>query len=140
MNIKNYNELIQDRVFIGGADDVKDVLKNENVDVILDLRAEVQETDYDRVHSPIFDDGEHQDESIQKSIKHVVSAYNEGKKVYFHCGGGSGRTGTIAVGTLLSLGIAKTIEEAEAMAKEARSKIKVKPEMKDSLKRLFPNA
>jgi hypothetical protein len=50
------------------------------------------------------------------------------------------RTGTIAVGTLLSLGIAKTIEEAEAIAKATRPKINVKPEMKDSLKRLFPNA
>jgi hypothetical protein len=29
------------------------------------------------------------------------------------------RTGTIAVGTLLSLGIAKTIEEAEAIASKS---------------------
>lgn len=77
MSNKNYNELIQELVFIGGADDIKNVLKNENVDVILDLRAEVQEVEYDRLHSPI------QDESIQKSIKHVVNAYNEGKKSIF---------------------------------------------------------
>jgi protein-tyrosine phosphatase len=59
----------------------------------------------------------------------------KGKRSIFHCGGGSGRTGTIAVGTLLSLGLAKTVEEAEAIAKAARPKIN-----KDTLKRLFPNA
>jgi protein-tyrosine phosphatase len=60
-------------------------------------------------------------------------------KFAFHCGGGSGRTGTVAVGTLLSLGKAKTIGEAEEMAKAARPKINVKPQMKEALHRLFPN-
>ncbi|MGN7299453.1 protein-tyrosine phosphatase family protein [Ferdinandcohnia sp. SAFN-114] len=94
MSNKKYHELIQDRVFMGGADDVIDVLKNENVDMILDLRAEVLEADYDRLHSPIVDDAENQEESIKKSIDKVVEAYNEGKSVYFHCQGGSNRTGT----------------------------------------------
>jgi protein-tyrosine phosphatase len=142
MTTKNYNELIKDRIYIGGADDVNDVMANEKADIIFDLRAEAPEykSDFNRFHSPIVDDCEHQDESIKKSIEHVVNAYNEGKKVYFHCGGGSGRTGTVAVGTLLSLGKAKTIEEAEEMAKAARPKVKVKPQMKESLQRIFPNA
>lgn len=137
---KNYHELIKDRIYIGGADDVKEMMRNENADVIFDLRAEAPEADYDRIHSPIVDDAENQDESIKQSIEHVVNAYNEGKKVYFHCAGGSNRTGTVAIGSLLSLGKAKTIEDAEEMAQAARPKINVKPEMKDSLHRLFPNA
>ncbi len=140
MTTKNYHELIKDRIYIGGADDVKDMLQNEKADVIFDLRAEALEVDYDRVHSPIVDDAEEQDESIKNSINHVVKAYNEGKKIYFHCQGGSNRTGTVAVGTLLSLGKAKTIDEAENIAMSARPKINVKPEMKDALKRLFPNS
>ncbi|TDL66516.1 protein tyrosine phosphatase [Rhodococcus qingshengii] len=139
MTNKNYHELIQDRVFISGADDVKDVLKNEKADVIFDLRAEATAADYDRVHSPIVDDAENQDESIKQSIDRVVDSYNEGKKVYFHCQGGSNRTGTIAIGTLLALGKAKTIDEAEDISREARPKINVKPEMKEALKRLYPN-
>ncbi|OLS35266.1 dual specificity protein phosphatase family protein [Bacillus sp. MRMR6] len=141
MTTKNYNELIKDRIYIGGVDDVQDVMDHEKADVIFDLRAEAPENkvEYNRIHSPIVDDGEHQDESIKKSIDDVVSAYNEGKKIYFHCGGGSGRTGTVAVGTLLSLGKAKTIEEAEEMAKTARPKINVKPQMKEALKRIYPN-
>jgi protein-tyrosine phosphatase len=142
MTTKNYNELIKDRIYIGGADDVSNVMAIEKADIIFDLRAEAPEnkSDFNRFHSPIVDDGEHQDESIKKAIEHVVNAYNEGKKVYFHCGGGSGRTGTVAVGTLLSLDKAKTIEEAEEMAKAARPKINVKPQMKEALQRIFPNS
>lgn len=142
MTTKNYHELLKDHIYIGGADDIEDVMKNEKVDIAFDLRAEApkEESKYNRVHSPIVDDAEQQDESVKKSIDHVVSAYNEGKKVYFHCQGGSNRTGTVAIGTLLALGKADTIEEAEKLAKTARPKINVKPEMKETLKRIFPNA
>lgn len=142
MTTKNYHELLEDRIFIGGADDADDVMKNQKVDIIFDLRAEApkEETNYHRVHSPIVDDADYQDDSVKKSIESVVNAYNEGKNVYFHCQGGSNRTGTVAIGTLLSLGKANSIEEAEQMAKEARPKINVKPEMKETLKRIFPNA
>ena len=142
MTTKNYQELVKDRIYIGGADDVEDMMENEKVDIIFDLRAEApkEESEYNRMHSPIVDDADQQDESVKKSIDHVVNAYNEGKNVYFHCQGGSNRTGTVAIGTLLALGKASTIEEAEEMAKTARPKINVKPEMKESLKRIFPNA
>ncbi|MFF2447811.1 dual specificity protein phosphatase family protein [Neobacillus sp. NPDC058068] len=142
MTTKNYHELLKDRIFIGGADDVEDFMKNEKVDVIFDLRAESPKEGpiYNRVHSPIVDDAKHQDEFIKKSIDHVVNAYNKGENVYFHCQGGSNRTGTVAIGTLLALGKACTIQEAEEIAKTARPKINVKPEMKESLKRIFPNA
>ncbi|MCM3390463.1 dual specificity protein phosphatase family protein (plasmid) [Ureibacillus chungkukjangi] len=139
---KNYHELLQNRIYIGGADDVNEVIKNENVDVIFDLRAEASSdsTNYNRVHSPIVDDAEQQDESIKDSIEKVVNAYNDGKNVYFHCHGGSNRTGTVAIGTLLTLGKADKIEEAEEIARNARPKINVKPQMIDALKRIFPNA
>ena len=142
MTTKNYQELVKDRIYIGGADDVEEMMKNEKVDIIFDLRAEAptEESKYNRVHSPIVDDADRQDESIKKSIDHVMNAYNEGKNVYFHCQGGSNRTGTVAIGTLLALGKASTIEEAEEMAKTARPKINVKPEMKEALKRIYPNA
>lgn len=139
---KNYHELINHRIYMGGVDDVKDMMENEKADIIFDLRAESpkEKSNYNCIHSPIVDDAENQDESIKTSIKNVVNAYNEGKKVYFHCAGGSNRTGTVAVGTLLALGKAKTIEEAEEMAKSVRPIINVKPEMKDALKRIFPNS
>jgi protein-tyrosine phosphatase len=142
MSEKNYQALIKDRIYIGGADDVKDVMENEKVDVIFDLRAEAptESSDFNRIHSPIVDEQENQEESVKNAIDNVVGAYHEGEKVYFHCGGGSNRTGTVAIGTLLALGEADSIEEAEAKAKETRPKITVKPEMKEVLKRIYPNA
>ncbi|OIJ21481.1 protein tyrosine phosphatase [Anaerobacillus alkalidiazotrophicus] len=142
MTAKNYHELFKNRIYIGGADDVNELLSNEEVDLVFDLRAEApaEETNYNRVHSPIVDDAANQDESVKKSIEQVVKAYNEGKNIYFHCQGGSNRTGTVAIGTLLSLGKADTIEKAEEIAQTARPKINVKPEMKETLKRLFPNS
>lgn len=142
---KNYHELIKNRIFIGTAVDVQDLIKNENVDVIFDLRAEAKEAEAEaealpiRFHSPITDDAPNQDEPIKKSIDQVVKAYNEGKNIYFHCQGGSNRTGTVAIGTLLALGEASTIEQAEKIAKSARPKINVKPEMKEALMRIFQN-
>lgn len=142
MTTKSYQELIEDRIFIGGADDVMNIMENERVDVVVDLRAESLNTssDSNRVHSPIVDDADQQDESVNKAINLVVNSYNDGKKVFFHCGGGSNRTGTVAIGTLLALGKADTIAEAEEKAKTIRPKINVKSAMRDSLKRIFPDA
>ncbi|MFD0695364.1 hypothetical protein ACFQZT_14770 [Paenibacillus sp. GCM10027628] len=37
---KNYQALIDDQIFFGGAADVEDMVKNEGVEVIVDLRGE----------------------------------------------------------------------------------------------------
>jgi protein-tyrosine phosphatase len=139
---KNYQALIPNRIFIGGADAVPELLKNEKVDMVYDLRAEITEGefDYSRTHVPIVDDAEQQDESVSKAIDEVIQAYQSGKNVFFHCAGGKNRTGTVAIGTLLQLGEANSIEEAEAKAKGVRDLINVNPEMKAVLGRLFPDA
>ncbi|MGH2319540.1 protein-tyrosine phosphatase family protein [Planococcus sp. SE5232] len=137
---KEYQELVENRIFIGGVADAKGAAEAEKIDVVVDLRAEAAEGDYDyvRIHSPIVDDSdEQQDESIKKAIDQVVDAYNDGKKVYFHCAGGSNRAGTVAIGTLLALGKADTVEEAEAQATAIRPVIMVKPQLKESLERIF---
>ncbi|MFC5591563.1 dual specificity protein phosphatase family protein [Sporosarcina soli] len=142
MTTKNYQELIEHGIFIGGADDALEVMKNEKVDVIVDLRAESTNipSDSNRIHCPIVDDADQQDESVNKAINLVVNSYNDGQKVFVHCGGGSNRTGTVAIGTLLALGKANTIAEAEEKATAIRPKINVKSAMKDSLRRIFPDA
>lgn len=140
---KNYQELVKDRIFIGGAADAQAAVETEHIDVVVDLRTEVTEGEYEylQVHSPIVDDSDdQQDESVKKAIDQVVDAYNDGKKIYFHCAGGSNRTGTVAIGTLLSLGQAESIAEAEAQATSVREKINVKPALKESLQRIFPDA
>ncbi|MET0786793.1 MAG: dual specificity protein phosphatase family protein [Paenisporosarcina sp.] len=138
MNTKNYQALVDDRIFIGGVTDVPVAIENENVDVVYDLRAEVSASSSDiSKHQPIVDDGEFQDESIRTGVKQIVQDYQDGKKVFFHCNTGRGRAGTMAVATLLELRLAETIEEAEAKVKLIRSEIDVKPEFKEALTRIY---
>ena len=93
MTNKNYQALIPNRIFIGGIDAIDELLSNETIDVIYDLRAEVKgplSSDIS-IHQPIVDDAEQQDESIKRAVTEVVDAYRDGKNVYFHCNTGRGR-------------------------------------------------
>lgn len=42
MTNKDYEELVPNRIFIGGVDAIDDLLANEKIDVIYDLHAEVK--------------------------------------------------------------------------------------------------
>jgi protein-tyrosine phosphatase len=92
------------------------------------------------MHLPIVEDeeGNGQDDALQKAISKVVESYKAGKKVAFHCSAGRNRTGSVAIGTLLSLGLSDTIENAEKEAQRIRPEINVKASLKESLQRLFP--
>ena len=41
-----YQALVENKIFMGGASDVEDMVKNEGVDVIVDLRGEAAECAY----------------------------------------------------------------------------------------------
>jgi protein-tyrosine phosphatase len=135
---KNYQALVDDRIFVGGVADVSEAIDKEKIDVVYDLRAEVSESSSDiSKHQPIVDDGEFQDESIRTGVKQIVKDYQDGKKIFFHCNTGRGRAGTMAIATLLELRIANTIEEAEAKLKMIRPEVDVKPQLKEALKRIY---
>jgi len=74
---------------------------------------------------------------VELTIDYVIQAQKEGKKVYFHCSGGRNRTGTVAMGTLLQMGKANTVEDAEKQAVAIRPIINVKPELKEVLHNMF---
>ncbi|MDT0123114.1 dual specificity protein phosphatase family protein [Paenibacillus sp. RRE4] len=142
---KKYHALIAEQVFMGGAADVKAMVLNEGIEVVVDLREEATECAYPADHVkwvkiPLDDDTkEHEAELFKQAIHEVVGAYNADKKVAFHCGGGKGRTGTVAAGFLLELGLANSIEDAELKAKGIRSIINIKPVQKSLLKKLYTN-
>ena len=139
MTNKKYEELIPGRIFIGGIDAIDDLLGNEKIDVIYDLRAEVSSplSSNISVHQPIVDEAEHQDQSIKAAVTEVVDAYQAGKRVYFHCNTGRGRAGTIAAATLLELKLADSVDDAEQKAKEIRPQINIRPQFKEALKRIY---
>lgn len=140
---KNYQALIEDKIFFGGASDVEDMVKNEHVEVIVDLRGEATECAYpsanlEWLQVPLGDNAEApQDQLFQQAINYVVEAYRSGKKVGFHCGGGKGRTGAVAIGTLITLGKSQTIDEAEQMAQSIRPVVSIKQPQREALKKIF---
>lgn len=137
-SVKNYQELVNNQIFFGGAADVEEAIANEQIDIVIDLRvAEPEKVGYTRVHAPIADKEVDIVPSIQNAVNEVMKAYHDGKKVFFHCGSGSGRAGTIATATLLELGQAKTVEEAEQKAKAIRSKVNVREPLKKALKEIY---
>lgn len=140
---KNYHNLVGDRIFFGGAADVEAMFRNEGIEVVVDLRSEATECAYPNedlqwIQVPLGDHAaEPQEQLFKQAVSHVVDAYKAGKKVGFHCGGGSGRTGAVAVGALIELGASHNIEEAEALAKSIRPKINIKPPQREALEKLY---
>lgn len=140
---KKYHALVEDRIFMGGAEDVEQMIRNEQVEVVVDLREEVEACAFpaanvEWIQVPIGDNADTPQEMLfEQAISHVTTAYHAGKKVAFHCGGGKGRTGAVAIGTLIELGKSKSLEEAEALAKSIRSIIKIREPQRDALEKLY---
>lgn len=136
---KSYQALVEDRIYLGGAADVKDMITEAGCDVIVDLREESTGSSYPAekvtwINVPIGDNADSpQGELFDKAIDYVVDAYRSGNKVGFHCGGGKGRTGAVAIGTLLRLDKAQSIDEAENMAKAIRSIISIREPQRKAL-------
>ncbi|GGD58895.1 protein-tyrosine phosphatase family protein [Paenibacillus nasutitermitis] len=142
--MSNYQALIQDRIYFGGADDVPHMIEDAKCEIIVDLRGEASEIDHSdekatKIVVPLGDNTDTpQDVLFHQAISHVVDAYHSGKRVGFHCGGGKGRTGAVAVGTLIELGLARTIEEAEQKAKAIRPVIHIREPQREALTKLYP--
>jgi protein-tyrosine phosphatase len=140
---KKYQALIEDKIFFGGANDVKAMIEDEQVEVIVDLREEAVGCAYPSpnvtwVQIPLGDNAEGDQALLFKlAIDEVTKYYHEGKKVGFHCGGGKGRTGAVAIGTLISLGKSQTIDEAEHLAKTIRPIIQINQSQRETLEKIF---
>ncbi|GGO01918.1 protein-tyrosine phosphatase family protein [Saccharibacillus kuerlensis] len=145
---KTYQALVDGQIYLGGADDVEQMINEANCEVIVDLREEATGIAYQSPDRQVqwiqiaLDDHARttQEEVFKQAIDQVVDSYKQGKKVGFHCGGGKGRTGAVAIGTLLALGKADTLEESERLAKEIRPVISIKDAQREALKHIFPNA
>ncbi len=141
--VKTYQSLHENRIFFGGAADVEAMMAHEQLDKVIDLRGEASECAYapaqqQWVQVPLGDNNpEPQVQLFKQAIDEVVQAYHKGEKVAFHCGGGKGRTGTVAAGVLVALGICQTVDEAAQYAKNIRPVIHIKPEQKQALYEIF---
>lgn len=141
---KPYHELILGRIYFGGAADIQQMVDEEGVEVVVDLREEATACAATAegvrwVQIPLADHAEAPEPALFASaIAAVTEAYQQGRKVAFHCGAGRGRTGTVAAGVLLALGLARDVDSAIAQAKAIRPQLNVKPLQRESLERLYP--
>ncbi|WP_046225854.1 protein-tyrosine phosphatase family protein [Paenibacillus dauci] len=143
---QTYQALIDEHIYMGGATDVEKMIRDAHCEVIVDLREEATGIAYsgseqvEWIQIALDDHAKTtQPEVFKQAIDQIVENYRQGKKVGFHCGGGKGRTGAVAIGTLLALDKANTLEEAERLAKEIRSVISIKETQREALQLLFPN-
>ena len=140
---KNYDVLVKDRLYFGGAKDAKAAFDNEAVDMVIDVRvnglteAEQETVGYLYKHLPIADEEQEVAASIDMVTKEITAAYHAGKKVYFHCGSGGGRAGVAATAVLMDLGLAASLEEAESAVKEVRPQVSIRPNMATALQKLY---
>ena len=139
----NYHALIQDHVFMGAAEDMQDLVDTEGATVVVDLRAEATQCAAEGsglrwIKVPLGDNSPTEESVLFKqAIDEVVAAYRSGEKVAFHCGMGRGRTGTVAAGVLLELGLAANFDEAESRAKEIRPQLSIQPVQAEALRKIY---
>lgn len=142
MDETRYHALIPDHIFMTGAEHIPELVENEQIRVIVDLREEAKKAATNNkqvqwIKIPLGDHATEPQENLFKKAIRAVAAYRRGEKVSFHCGAGKSRTGTVAAGTLLELGICSNVEEAAAMAKNIRPIIAIKPEQMTALRRIY---
>ncbi len=83
MMSKDYQALLNG-IFVCGLPGLASVLENEDVQVIVDLRAEATESDTKGIIIPLIDGEPNQTHLLKQAIDHVVRAYQDGKQVVLH--------------------------------------------------------
>ena len=138
----SYHQLIDGKIFMGSADDTQDAVDSEAISVVVDLRGEATKPaakgDFEWIQIPLGDNAPNAESALyREAIYAVVKAMRDNQKVYFHCGMGRGRTGTVAAGVLLELGQATDVNDAAAKAKLIRPEISIQPVQKQALEQIF---
>lgn len=136
---QKYDELIQGRIYFGGAADADEAVANKQIDLVVDVRVNGRDEigAYQYIHAPIVDESDRISESIKEGVNQVVDAYKEGKNIYIHCGSGNGRAGVMCVATLIELGLAENLSDAEVKVKKVRPIVNVRPKMREALETLY---
>ncbi|WP_107941750.1 protein-tyrosine phosphatase family protein [Metasolibacillus fluoroglycofenilyticus] len=134
-----YDELVKGRIYLGGAADAQEVVDNENIDIVYDVRVNsVQDAEVPAcpiVHAAIVE--QHLADSIEAGATSIKEAYESGKNIFIHCGSGNGRASVMATAALLELGLANDLESAEQMVKEVRQSANIRPNMREALEKLY---
>ncbi|HJH10415.1 MAG TPA: dual specificity protein phosphatase family protein [Metalysinibacillus jejuensis] len=135
-----YSELKEGRLYFGPHTEAAKVAKEQGIDVVVDVRvngeSQPEQLAYNYSHMPIADE-DLTASTLKQTAEAIKAAYDEGKAVYFHCGGGNGRACVTATATLLELGEAATVDEAIAQVTAKRPTANIRPAMEAALRSIY---
>ena len=114
------NEILDGRLWIGGAPVDYAWARRQGIDVVVDVSDPDQKPDpgdvrdFDYRKSPLVDGDELPDgEQVDELVRHVVDSVRDGRRVLVHCSFGKNRSGlvvTLAVRELLGISGAQAVE------------------------------
>ncbi|GGF96935.1 protein-tyrosine phosphatase family protein [Paenibacillus abyssi] len=138
---KSYQQLIENKVWIGGLCDVSALVEKECCDVIIDLRGEKELTGKEHpqhyLHFPLMDGQDNQEPVIHEAVETVAKLVERGHKVALHCTAGQSRTACVASGALIRLGLAESVLEAQQKVQTIRPEAQIHPKLISSLSNLY---
>lgn len=141
-SFNSYKELIQGKVWIGGLGDTISLIEKEGCHVIVDLRSEKVLTGKEHplhyVRIPLEACGEQQQTVIQETVDWICELAEGGYRIGIHCSEERSRTSCIAIGTLIRLGSAGTVQEAQTMLQMLWPDVRLHPQLLAALHDLYP--
>ena len=134
---RNFDEVLQQRIFVGSAADAQVAVSEGLVTKVYDVRVNgrQEEVPYRYTHSPIEEQNEAQ--TIKLGAEKIARDYVTGESIYIHCGSGTGRAAVMAAATLIEIGQAASIDEAMDIVKSKRPGANFKPNMIEALHALY---
>lgn len=137
MKRRQYDEVIEGKMYVGSADEAKYSITDQKVTHVYDVRVNGrgEQVSYAYTHSPIEENNEA--ETIKKGAKEIAAAIHNGESVYIHCGSGTGRAAVMAAATLMELGEVSTLDEAMNTVLLKRTGARFQPIMVNALEKLY---
>lgn len=134
---RNFDEVLQQRIFVGSAADAQVAVSEGLVTKVYDVRinGRQEEVPYRYAHSPIEEDNEAH--TIKLGAEKIASDYASGESIYIHCGSGTGRAAVMAAAALIETGQAASIDEAIDIVRSKRPGANFKPNMIEALYALY---
>ena len=132
-------EMIEGRLFVGGADEASTAIETGVATTVLDVRVNglASEPAFTYMHCPIADESDAIAESIQVGVTELKKGLEQGESIYLHCGSGNGRASVMTAAALIELGYAKTSAEAESFILQKNPSAQIRPNMRAALEQLY---
>jgi len=137
MERRQYDEVIEGKIYVGSADEAECAIADQKATHVYDVRVNGrgEQVSYVYKHRPIEENDEAK--TIKKGAEEIAATIRSGDSVYIHCGSGTGRAAVMAAATLIELGEVSTLEEAMKIVLLKRKGARFQPIMVDALEKLY---